>query len=144
MDRMPEPDDYDLADGPLVTLSPSRQMREELDMVEYASEDDLLGDLADDGAEDFTLSSGKVVRVRPLTRAEHLWLGKGTDDAVLIEARMLSKALIIPALTEAKVKQWQESGRSRAVSEISDRIRQLSGFGEGAAKSSVRDVRPES
>lgn len=104
-------------------------------MTEYASEDDLLGDLAEDSAEDFTLQSGKVVRLRGLSRAEHLWVGKGTEDGAEIEARMLSKALLIPAMTEAKVKRWQETGRSRAVSEISDKIRELSGFGQGAAKS---------
>jgi hypothetical protein len=104
-------------------------------MTEYASEDDLLGYLAEDCAEDFILSTGKVVRLRSLTRAEHLGIGKGTDDAAEIEARMVSRALVIPAMTKAKVKQWQETGRSKIVSEISDQIRELSGFGKGAAKS---------
>lgn len=104
-------------------------------MTEYASEDDLLAETADNAAADFTLSSGKVVRLRGLTRAEHLWVGKGTDDPAEIEARMLSKALISPALTLAKVKQWQAVGSSKVVSEISEKIQELSGFGQGAAKS---------
>lgn len=103
-------------------------------MTEYASADDLLAETAEDGAEDITLGSGKKVRIRGLTRAEHLWIGKGTDDAVEIEARMVSKALIQPPMTLAQVKKWQETGRSSAVSEISDHIRQMSGFGKGAAK----------
>lgn len=102
-------------------------------MTEYASFDDLLADGPQE--EDVTLQSGAVVRVRGLTRAEHLWIGKGTEDSAEIEARMLSKALLQPAPTLELVKQWQKTGRSRAVSEISDRIRELSGFGEGAQKS---------
>ncbi|HEX2551808.1 MAG TPA: hypothetical protein VHK64_09465 [Nocardioidaceae bacterium] len=104
-------------------------------MTEYASEEDLVAETAEGGAEDFTLKSGKVVRLRGLTRAEHLWIAKGTEDAAEIEARMLSKALIAPVMTVEKVKKWQASGRSRSVSEISDKVRQLSGFGEGADKS---------
>lgn len=104
-------------------------------MTEYASADDLLAETADNAAVDFILSSGKTVRLRGLTRAEHLWIGKGTDDPAEIEARMLSKALVSPAMSVAKVKQWQSTGSSKAVSEISDKIQGLSGFGEGAAKS---------
>jgi hypothetical protein len=147
VDRETEPDDYDPADGPSVLLSPIRQQREEMDVddaLEYASEEDLVADTAEGGAEDFVLSSGKKVRLRGLTRDEHLWIGKGTEDAAVIEARMVSTALVIPAMSEAKVRRWQKSGRSQAVSEISDRIRDLSGFGKGADKSSVRTVRGES
>ncbi|WP_433368363.1 hypothetical protein ACQPZX_41420 [Actinoplanes sp. CA-142083] len=113
-------------------------------MTEYASEDDLTAETAEDCAEDFTLTSGKVVRLRGLTRAEHLWIGKGTDDAAEIEARMVSKAMLIPAMSISKVKKWQETGRSSAVSEISNKVRELSGFGEGADKSNVRELRDES
>jgi hypothetical protein len=113
-------------------------------MTEYASADDLLAETAEDCAEDFTLSSGKVVRVRGLTRAEHLWVGKGTEDPAEIEARMVSKGLVTPAMSISKVKQWQNTGRSGAVSEISDKIGKLSGFNEGADKSNVREIRDES
>lgn len=113
-------------------------------MTDYASLDDLTAETADDGAEDFTLSSGKVVRLRGLTRAEHLWIGKGTEDPAEIEARMLSKALLKPAMTVEQAKAWQRSGQSRSVSEITDKIRELSGFGEGASKSDLRGVRDES
>lgn len=104
-------------------------------MTEYASEDDLLAETAEGGAEDFTLSSGKVVRVRGLTRAEHLWVGKGTEDQAEMEARMLSKGLLQPPLTIAKVKQWQTTANAKVVSEISTKIQELSGFSEGAPKS---------
>jgi len=102
-------------------------------MTEYASIDDLTA--ADDTAEDFTMSSGKVVRLRGLTRAEHLWVGKGTDDPAEIEARMLSKALIEPRMNLEQAKAWQKAGASRAVAEVSAQVQKLSGFDEGAAKS---------
>ena len=106
--------------------------------TEYASADDLFATTADSGAIDFPLASGKVVRLRGLTRAEHLWIGKGTEDAAEIEARMVSKAMLSPAMSVEKVKAWQASAASSAVSEITDKIRELSGFGEGADKSDVR------
>jgi hypothetical protein len=106
--------------------------------TDYASVDDLIADAdAEDGAEDFTLRSGRKVRVRGLTRAEHLWISKGTDDAVEIEARLLAKALIKPAMTLEQAKAWQKKAGSATVSEISDRIRDLSGYGKGAQKSAV-------
>lgn len=112
--------------------------------TEYASFDELATETADDGAEDFTLSSGKTVRLRGLTRAEHLWIGKGTEDAAEIEARMLSKAMIQPPMSLQQAKSWQATGKSNSVAEVTDKIRELSGFGQGAAKSDVREVRDES
>lgn len=103
-------------------------------MTEYASATDLTEYTAEDEAEDFTLANGLTVRVRGLTRTEHLWIGKGTDDAAEIEARMLSKALLMPPMTLEQIKEWQKSGASKAVSEISDKVRELSGFAEAAAK----------
>lgn len=112
--------------------------------IQYASVDDLLGDAgAEDGAEDFALSSGKVVRVRGLTRAEHLWIAKGTEDAVEIEARLISKGLVQPPMTLEQAKKWQAKAGSRTVAELTERIRDLSGFGAGAQKSAVRSVRDE-
>lgn len=112
-------------------------------MSDYATEDDLLGETAEDGAQDLVLSNGRTVRVRGLTRAEHLWVGKGTDDPAEMEARMVSKGLLVPPLTLAKVKQWQQTGRISTISEISDRIGVLSGVGEGADKSDLPAVRDE-
>lgn len=108
-------------------------------MTEYASAADLTEATVEDAAEDYTLKSGKTVRIRGLTRREHLWIGKGTDDADIIEARMLSKGLVEPAMTIEEIKAWQDSSSSRAVSEISDQIRRLSGFSEGAAKRAVAE-----
>jgi hypothetical protein len=106
--------------------------------TEYASVDDLIADAdAEDSGEDFTLASGRKVRLRGLTRAEHLWIAKGTEDAVEIEARLLSKALLRPAMTLEQAKAWQKKAGSSTVSQVSDRIRDLSGYGKGAQKSAV-------
>lgn len=113
-------------------------------MTEYASFDDLVSGSLEDGADDLTLPSGKVVRVRGLSRYELMYNGKGTDDSRVIEARNVVSCLVQPKLTIAQVEQWQRNspagGDFRALSE---KIRDLSGLGEGADKSSVREVRGE-
>jgi hypothetical protein len=106
-------------------------------MTEYASLDDLAIS-ADDAAEDLTLSTGKVVKVRGLTRGEHMWITKGVeDDAATIEARTLSKCLLAPVMTLNQARDWIAKTPSQLVGEITTRIRELSGLGEGAQKSDV-------
>lgn len=106
--------------------------------IPYASAAALLADApADDTARDLKLSTGLTVRVRSLTRAEHLALGKGDPGPGEIEARMVAKGLVEPRLSVGAVMQWQESARSSVLKEISDEIRDLSGFGQGADKSDV-------
>jgi hypothetical protein len=119
----------------------ARQVKkEEPDMSMYASFDDLMAVPAADQYEQYALPSGKLVKIRPLTRAEHLWIGKGTEDADEIEARMISKALIEPTLTLDQAKKWQKAAASADVSAITDKIRDLSGFGQGADKRGLRAV----
>jgi hypothetical protein len=89
---------------------------------------------------DVILPSGGRIRVRGLTRTEHLWIGKGTEDAGTIEARLLSKGMVEPPMTIPAAQQWQNEAGTRDVSAASDKIRDLSGFGQGAAKSVVDEV----
>lgn len=114
-------------------------------MTEYASFDDLVAGSLDDDAEDVTLPSGKVVRVRGLSRHELMFNGKGTEDSAEIERRNVNSCLVEPKLTIQQVEQWQR--RSAAGGDfrvLSEKIRDLSGLGEGADKSDLRDVRDES
>jgi hypothetical protein len=108
-------------------------------VTEYASFDDLVAGSLDDDAEDLTLPSGRVVRVRGLSRHELMFNGKGTDDSELIERRNVVSCLVAPKLTLPQVEQWQRrapaGGDFRVLSE---KIRDLSGLGEGADKSGVR------
>jgi hypothetical protein len=104
-------------------------------MTEYASADDLVaGDLGD--GEDLTLPSGKTVLVRGLSRHELMFSNKGTEDTALVERRNVVACLLQPKLTMSQVEAWQR--RSLAGGDfkvLSEKIRDLSGLGEGAAKS---------
>lgn len=114
-------------------------------MTEYASADDLISGSLDDGAEDVTLPSGKVVRVRGLSRYELMFNGKGTEDPRVIEVRNVTSCLVQPKLTVQQVEQWQRNSAAGGdFKTLSEAIRDLSGLGEGADKSEVRNIRDES
>jgi hypothetical protein len=113
-------------------------------MTEYASFDDLVSGVLEDGAEDLTLPSGKVVRVRGLSRHELIFNGKGTEDTALIERRNVVACLVEPKLTLPQVEQWQRTSPAGGdLRVLSEKIRDLSGLGEGADKSDLREVRRE-
>jgi hypothetical protein len=105
----------------------------------YASADDLIDGTTGSDADKVTLPNGKVIMVRGLTRDEHLWIGKGTDDAAVIEQRMISKGMVQPVMTTEQVKAWQGKAGTMVLKLVSDKIRDLSGFGEGAAKSALAE-----
>lgn len=109
-------------------------------MTTYSTVDELVtGDLG--GGEDVTLPSGRVVKVRGLSRYELIMNGKGTEDAALIERRNVACAMLEPKMTVGQVEAWQRASRAggdlRALSEV---IRDLSGIAEGAQKSEVAEV----
>lgn len=78
-----------------------------------------------------------TVALRALSRYELVLAGKGTEDSALIEARLLSYTLLDPQLSVDEVRQWQRSAPSGEVGLVVDKMRELSGLGEGADKSSV-------
>jgi hypothetical protein len=102
-------------------------------MTQYASADDLMA--FEPETKDVALPNGKHVKVRGLTRYEHMLIGKGTDDANEIESRMLRMAVLEPVLTEKQVDAWRKKAGARTVGRVSEAIRELSGFNEGADKS---------
>lgn len=104
----------------------------------YSSAEDLVaGDLDLEG-EDLDLPSGRKVRVRGLSRHELMFNGKGTEDVELIERNNVASCLVIPKLTIQQVKDWQRSSPAGGDFKVlSEKIRDLSGMGKGAAKSSV-------
>jgi hypothetical protein len=112
-------------------------------MTNYADFEQLLA--ADDpaaGAEDFTLPSGKVIRVRGLTRHELMFNGKGTEDSAVIEIRNVKTCVVEPKLTIEQVTQWQRKSKAGGdFRALSEKIRDLSGLGEGADKSDPGDDR---
>lgn len=111
-------------------------------MTEYASFEDLTATPEVPETEDVELPSGKVVQIRPLSRHQLITMGKGTEDASLVERRMITYCLVQPKLTIAQVETWQrQDGSIRDFARITTAVRQLSGLAEGAAKSDVDEVR---
>lgn len=113
-------------------------------MTEYASADDLT--TQEIGEEDLPLPSGKLVRVRGLSRGEVFMMRKCQQDGGLKteaewERRMVSLALVQPALTEAQVGKWQDGPAGGDLEQLTQKIQELSGLAEGADKSGVQDVR---
>ena len=108
-----------------------------------ASADDLLyaGPAAE--GEPLELPSGRWVMVRPISRYEWLLLGKGTEDGTLIDRRLIKVGLVEPKMSEVQIEKWQRTPglALRDFGAVTDRIRELSGFGEGAAKSAVAEIR---
>lgn len=108
-------------------------------MTEYASAEDLFEPTEEDGPKDVALSSGRVVLVRGLSRYEWFLAGKTTDgDANDFETKMIAMGLVSPAMTEKQVEKWRKKpGTVADLNAVSDRIRELSGAGEGADKSNT-------
>lgn len=92
---------------------------------------------------DVELDGVGTVRVRALTRADVMWSrGAKGDDAQ--ECRMLSRALVDPVLTPDECATWSEMAPAGEFVKVMDAVRDLSGMGDGAAKSGVSRVRRRS
>lgn len=77
---------------------------------------------------------GKV-RVRGLTRAEVLAVRKATDSenmdgdrALVLERKLLAKAMVDPELTEAEVREWQECVTPGELEPVIEKLQELSGL----------------
>lgn len=81
-------------------------------------------------------------RVRALNRAEVMAFQKMAADgadAASVERRLLSIALVDPKLTEDEVGQWQEASLAGELEPITDKVTELSGLDDGAAKEAVKE-----
>jgi hypothetical protein len=108
------------------------------DEIEYASVEDLLaGDPLGDNTRDVTLSTGKTITVRGMSRMELLLSRKGTEDPGEIERRMLSYCMVKPRMTAQQVTAWQKATLPMVMAPVTEAIRNLSGLGEGADKSDL-------
>lgn len=89
-----------------------------------------------------------AVRVRGLSRGEVFALrkakeaGRLKDDAAW-DRRLVSLAMVNPAMTEDEVGVWQDSSPAGELEDVTKKIQELSAMAEGADKSSVEDVRGE-
>jgi hypothetical protein len=100
---------------------------------------------------DVDLPGVGVVRVRALTRGEVMLVRKATDSeamdgprVLVLERKLLAKAMVDPPLTEAEVGQWQEASVAGELEPVVETVQRLSGMLEGANKSGVPGVRGES
>jgi len=107
----------------------------------YASPDELTRVREVPSADVVLPSSGSIVRVRGLTRLELILNGKGTEDADEIERRNVATCMIKPVMTREQVRKWQKNSLPGDLAAVTNKIRDLSGLGEGAPKSDVAEVR---
>lgn len=84
-----------------------------------------------------------TVRVRGLNRAEVMQV-QGVKGAAAIERLVLAFGMVDPQLTEAEVGQWQKAAPAGELEPVTEKIRELSGIGEGADKAQYKSVRGES
>jgi hypothetical protein len=107
-------------------------------LTEYASADDLLAaDPAGPETADIELPTGKVIKVRGMTRYELMLSRKDTEDIAEIERRMLAFCMVEPRMTAKQVEAWQKGSKPMVMAPVIEKIRELSGLGEGAQKSGV-------
>jgi hypothetical protein len=100
----------------------------------------LLADRIRDNVSRVDIPGVGVVVIRTLSRAEFLSASK-LDDTMAQERRILSLAMVEPALTEAEVGQWQASSPPGEINAIAMAVNTLSGIGPGAEKEQYKSVR---
>lgn len=83
---------------------------------------------------DVDLGDDLTVTVRGLTRGEVVTAQKAGDDAM--DALILCMGMVDPKMTPADVKEWLETAPAGDPQAAMDAIRDLSGLGEDARKSS--------
>lgn len=88
-----------------------------------------------------------TVRVRGLSHQEVLIQRKAADDdnvdgprALAMERKMLTLAMVDPAMTEAEVGEWQRTSPAGDIKLVFEAVQALSGLQEGAAKAAYKSV----
>lgn len=97
--------------------------------LDFATVEDLL--VRDLPSEPFQLPGGKWVEIRPLTRYEVMTAQKLRQDKGLVELelRMITCAMVRPAMTDVDVKRWYKAVRAGALEGLTRRINVISGLG---------------
>lgn len=83
-----------------------------------------------------------IVSVRGLTRGE-VFATQKAGDTEATERRIVAIGMVDPPMNEDDVKQWQRNSPAGELEAVVDKIRELSGLGEGADKSGVPAVRDD-
>jgi len=107
----------------------------------YASAEDLTRDRISLNEEDYELPSVGWIRIRGISRADFVTANKRYGEDMGAQERfILSRAVIIPTVTEAIAGQWQQASGISEINKLALRINEISGLNKGADKSVVSDV----
>ncbi len=106
-----------------------------MDTDGYVDKEDVSADVV--GEDDVKVEGLGKFRVRGLSRTEAMRV-RGTADLLTMERRLLAAGLVIPEMTEAEVKIWQDRGAAGRFEPLTLRITQLSGMDDEAAKEAYR------
>lgn len=83
--------------------------------------------------DDVEFAPGKWVRVREITRNElNACAGNGKKSNLQIEQEILVTAMVEPRMTIEQIKRFSRRHGAGKVGKIADKIRDMSGLGEGA------------
>lgn len=81
-----------------------------------------------------------TVRVRALNRAESMMV-QGANGLEATERRIVALGMVDPSMTEAEVGQWQKASPGGEIDAVSNKIAELSGLLDGAAKEQYKSLR---
>ena len=94
-----------------------------------------------------------TVRVRALSRGEVIAVRTAADNdpatldgkrVLVLERKMVAKAMLDPVLTEAEVRRWQDAAPAGELTPVTDKIQELSGMDDAAAKRAVKELAADS
>lgn len=115
------------------------QRAEQLAGAELATVEDLVTpNLA---VERYLLPNGKAVEVRPLSRAEVLHVKTKDFPADQVEHFTLSKAMVTPGMTEAKVRDWFAASPAGELTGLVAFVMRKSGLSTTAPKEAMKTFR---
>jgi hypothetical protein len=107
----------------------------------YATAEDLTRNRASINEEDYELPEVGWIRIRAISRSEFLAAQKRYGDDMGAQERfILSRAVIVPTVTEAIAGQWQEASGIQEINKLATKINEMSGLGKGADKSGVPEA----
>lgn len=83
-----------------------------------------------------------TVRVRALNRGEAMSV-QAVETLEAKERRIVALGMVSPKLTEAEVGKWQRNAPAGELEPVTQRISELSGLADGAAKKAVEEFQAE-
>ena len=79
-----------------------------------------------------------TIRVRGLSRAEAMQV-QNLNGVAQVERAMLAMGMVEPKLTEGEAREWQEASIANEIEPVANKIAELSGMTENAAKDAYKE-----